>query len=109
MIENKLKEEAREPGLDPPSPCLRHAILLLFGFIICAAFGLTSGRKQIIAEFKSLVSSFPEEMGSMQSQLRKYKESASDIHSLRADVQSVSSILDRKVSICLLELHILIA
>ncbi|XP_014497758.1 E3 ubiquitin-protein ligase BRE1-like 1 isoform X1 [Vigna radiata var. radiata] len=71
MIENKLKEEAREPG-----------------------------RKQIIAEFKSLVSSFPEEMGSMQSQLRKYKESASDIHSLRADVQSVSSILDRKVKEC---------
>ncbi|BAT84706.1 hypothetical protein LR48_Vigan03g168600 [Vigna angularis] len=71
MIENKLKEEAREPG-----------------------------RKQIIAEFKSLVSSFPEEMGSMQSQLRKYKESASDIHSLRANVQSVSSILDRKVKEC---------
>ncbi|QCE10905.1 E3 ubiquitin-protein ligase BRE1 [Vigna unguiculata] len=71
MIENKLKEQAREPG-----------------------------RKQIIAEFKSLVSSFPEEMGSMQSQLRKYKESASDIHSLRADVQSVSSILDRKVKEC---------
>ncbi|TKY66301.1 E3 ubiquitin-protein ligase BRE 1 [Spatholobus suberectus] len=71
VIENKLKEEAREPG-----------------------------RKQIIAEFKSLVSSFPEEMGSMQSQLRKYKESASDIHSLRADVQSVSSILDRKVKEC---------
>ncbi|XP_027337937.1 E3 ubiquitin-protein ligase BRE1-like 1 isoform X2 [Abrus precatorius] len=71
VIENKLNEEAREPG-----------------------------RKQIIAEFKSLVSSFPEEMGSMQSQLSKYKESASDIHSLRADVQSVSSILDRKVNEC---------
>ncbi|KAK7395594.1 hypothetical protein VNO78_16158 [Psophocarpus tetragonolobus] len=71
VIENKLREEAREPG-----------------------------RKQIIAEFRSLVSSFPEEMGSMQSQLRKYKESASDIHSLRANVQSLSSILDRKVKEC---------
>ncbi|RDX94706.1 E3 ubiquitin-protein ligase BRE1-like 1, partial [Mucuna pruriens] len=71
VIENKLKEEAREPG-----------------------------RKEIIAEFKSLLSSFPEEMGSMQSQLRKYKESASDIHSLRADVQSVTSILERKVKEC---------
>jgi len=78
---------------------LKAGILLLFGFIICASFALASGRKQIIAEFKSLVSSFPEEMGSMQSQLRKYKESASDIHSLRADMQSVSNILDRKVSI----------
>lgn len=36
----------------------------------------------------------------MQSQLSKYKESASDIHSLRADVQSISSILDRKVKEC---------
>ncbi|CAJ1780003.1 unnamed protein product [Sphenostylis stenocarpa] len=101
MIENKLKEEAREPGPDPPSPyCIRHAILSLCGFIMCDTFALASGRKQIIAEFKSLVSSFPEEMGSMQSQLRKYKESASDIHSLRADVQSISSILDRKVKEC---------
>lgn len=63
------------------------------------AFAFASGRKQIIAEFKSLLSSFPDEMGSMQSQLSKYKESASDIHSLRADVQSISSILDRKVGV----------
>ena len=59
----------------------------------------TSGRKQIIAEFKALVSSFPEEMGNMQAELRKYKEIASDVHALRADVQSLSSILDRKVGI----------
>lgn len=58
-----------------------------------------SGRKEIIAEFKDLVSSFPEEMGNMQGQLRKHKETASDVHSLHADVQSLSSILDRKVSI----------
>ncbi|GAU46269.1 hypothetical protein TSUD_174450 [Trifolium subterraneum] len=71
VIENRLKEEAREPG-----------------------------RKEIIAEFKSLLSSFPEEMGSMQSQLTKYKESASDLHSVRADVHSISSILDQKVKEC---------
>ncbi|KAK4270506.1 hypothetical protein QN277_023535 [Acacia crassicarpa] len=58
------------------------------------------GRKQIIADFKSLLSSFPEEMGSMQSKLSKYKEAASDIHSLRADVQSLSSILERKIKQC---------
>ncbi|OMP00714.1 Zinc finger, RING-type [Corchorus olitorius] len=58
------------------------------------------GRKEIIAEFKSLLSSFPEEMSSMQSQLGKYKEAAVDIHSLRADVQSLSSILDRKAKEC---------
>ncbi|XP_021279613.1 E3 ubiquitin-protein ligase BRE1-like 1 isoform X1 [Herrania umbratica] len=70
-IEAKLEEASREPG-----------------------------RKEIIAEFKSLLSSFPEEMSSMQSQLGKYKEAAVDIHSLRADVQSLSSILDRKVREC---------
>jgi E3 ubiquitin-protein ligase BRE1 len=51
----------------------------------------------VIAEFKALVSSFPEEMGSMQSQLSNFKEASSDIHSLRADVQSLSTVLDRKV------------
>ncbi|MBA0617254.1 hypothetical protein Godav_026717 [Gossypium davidsonii] len=37
-------------------------------------------------EFKSLLSSFPEEMSLMQSQLGKYKEAVVDIHSLRADI-----------------------
>ncbi|XP_039046544.1 E3 ubiquitin-protein ligase BRE1-like 1 [Hibiscus syriacus] len=54
------------------------------------------GRKEIIADFKSLLSSFPEAMSSMQSQLGKYKEAAVNIQSLRADVQSLSSIHDRK-------------
>ncbi|GFS39294.1 histone mono-ubiquitination 1 [Actinidia rufa] len=67
LIETRLGEASREPG-----------------------------RKEIITEFKALVSSFPEDMGSMQSQLSTYKETASDIHSLRADVQSLSTVLDRK-------------
>ncbi|XP_025015584.2 E3 ubiquitin-protein ligase BRE1-like 1 isoform X2 [Ricinus communis] len=71
MIEAKLEEASREPG-----------------------------RKEIIAEFKALVSSFPEDMGNMQRQLSNYKEAASDIHSLRADVQSLSTVLDRKVKEC---------
>ncbi|KAK8630388.1 hypothetical protein V6N13_079184 [Hibiscus sabdariffa] len=70
-IEAKLEEASREPG-----------------------------RKEIIADFKSLLSSFPEAMSSMQSQLGKYKEDAADIHSLRADVQSLSNILDRKAKEC---------
>ncbi|KAK9911102.1 hypothetical protein M0R45_035025 [Rubus argutus] len=70
-IEVKLEEASREPG-----------------------------RKEILEEFKALVSSFPERMGAMQGQLRKYKEGASDFHSLQADVQSLSSILDRKVKEC---------
>ncbi|PPD72302.1 hypothetical protein GOBAR_DD30803 [Gossypium barbadense] len=55
------------------------------------------GRKEIVADFKSLLSSFPEAMSSMQSQLGNYKEAAVDIHSLQADVQSLSSISDRKM------------
>ncbi|GMY23299.1 E3 ubiquitin-protein ligase BRE1-like 1 isoform X1 [Fagus crenata] len=54
IIESKLEEASREPG-----------------------------RKEIIAEFRTLLSSFPEEMSTMQSELSKYKETASDVHSLR--------------------------
>lgn len=72
--------------------------------ILCNA-----GRKEIIAKFKTLVSSFPEKMSTMQSELSKYKEAASDVHSLRADVQSLSSILERKVGIFfLLSFHLVI-
>ncbi|XP_021892764.1 E3 ubiquitin-protein ligase BRE1-like 1 [Carica papaya] len=70
-IEAKLEEASREPG-----------------------------RKEILSEFKALVSSFPEEMSAMQGQLSKYKEAAVDIHSLRADVQSLFSILNRKAKEC---------
>ncbi|KAF9687687.1 hypothetical protein SADUNF_Sadunf02G0119000 [Salix dunnii] len=71
MIETKLEEASREPG-----------------------------RKEIIAEFKALVSSFPEEMGSMQRQLSNFKDASSGIHSLRADGQSLSTVLDRKAKEC---------
>ncbi|KAJ6849638.1 E3 ubiquitin-protein ligase BRE1-like 1 [Iris pallida] len=57
-----------------------------------------SGRKQIIAEFKALLSTLPKEMGAMQTELSKYKEVASEIHSLRAEVQSFSSVVDKKVN-----------
>lgn len=55
------------------------------------------GRKEIISKFRAFVSSFPEDMGSMQTELRKHKEASSDVHSLRADVQSLTTILDRKM------------
>lgn len=65
---------------------------------------LITGRKEIIVEFKALVSSFPEKMGSMQNQLAKHKETAADIHSLRADVESLTNILNRKVKFDALKL-----
>lgn len=36
----------------------------------------------------------------MQAQLAKHKEDASEIHSLRAEVGSLSDLLDRKVGSC---------
>ncbi|KAL9245255.1 hypothetical protein vseg_018929 [Gypsophila vaccaria] len=58
------------------------------------------GRKEVISKFRESVSSFPEDMSSMQSNLQKYKETASDVHSLRAEVQSVSNVLARKTKEC---------
>ncbi|CAN1845193.1 E3 ubiquitin-protein ligase BRE1-like 1 [Linum perenne] len=58
------------------------------------------GRKEVVTEFKVLVSSFADDMSAMQRQLSSYKEAASDIHSLRADVQCLSEVLDRKAKQC---------
>ncbi|XP_010264387.1 PREDICTED: E3 ubiquitin-protein ligase BRE1-like 1 isoform X2 [Nelumbo nucifera] len=69
FVESRLEEVSREPG-----------------------------RKEVIAEFKAFVSSFPKEMGIMQSQLNEYKEATCDVHSLRAEVQSLSIILNRKAN-----------
>ncbi|XP_031502326.1 E3 ubiquitin-protein ligase BRE1-like 1 [Nymphaea colorata] len=56
------------------------------------------GRRDIIADFKVRVSSLHKDMDMMQTELNKYKEAALDIHSLRAEVQSLSNILKRKVN-----------
>ncbi|XP_077235379.1 histone mono-ubiquitination 1 isoform X2 [Tasmannia lanceolata] len=69
LLETKLEEASREPG-----------------------------RKEIIAEFKALVSSLPKDMGIMQSQLNKYKEAALEVHALQSEVRSLSNILDRKAN-----------
>ncbi|XP_038982477.1 E3 ubiquitin-protein ligase BRE1-like 1 isoform X3 [Phoenix dactylifera] len=67
LLETKLEEASREPG-----------------------------RKKIIAEFKALVLSLPKDMGILQSELSKYKEAASELHSLRGEVQFLSGMLRRK-------------
>ncbi|KAK8941203.1 E3 ubiquitin-protein ligase BRE1-like 1 [Platanthera zijinensis] len=53
------------------------------------------GRKEIIAEFQELVSSIPKEIGLVENELSKLKETASEIHCLRAQMQSLSGILAR--------------
>ncbi|CAN6477956.1 unnamed protein product [Victoria cruziana] len=69
LLEIKLEEAAKEPG-----------------------------RRDVIADFKVRVSSLHKDMDTMQRELNKYKEAALDIHSLRAEVQSLSSILNRKTN-----------
>ncbi|KAL6652277.1 hypothetical protein ACP70R_011202 [Stipagrostis hirtigluma subsp. patula] len=54
------------------------------------------GRNQVISEFKALVSSLPREMDAMQSELSRHKDASLELHSLRAEVNSLSSILTRK-------------
>ncbi|PKA46449.1 E3 ubiquitin-protein ligase BRE1-like 1 [Apostasia shenzhenica] len=56
------------------------------------------GRKEIISEFKGLVSSFPKEMGIMQNELSRFKESSSELNCLRAQALSLSELYQRKVS-----------
>ncbi|RLN43504.1 E3 ubiquitin-protein ligase BRE1-like 1 isoform X2 [Panicum miliaceum] len=54
------------------------------------------GRNQVISEFKALVSSLPREMGAVQSELSKHKDACLQLHSLRAEVSSLSSTITRK-------------
>ncbi|KAL6495363.1 ubiquitin-like modifier hub1 [Orobanche gracilis] len=107
LIEAKLEEASEEPGeryVEKPrigSYDQRQAMWLR-GVPWCAFYLRLSaclrraGRNEIIAEFKALVSSFPEKMGNMQNQLAKHKGTAADIHCLRAHVESLATILDRK-------------
>lgn len=66
---------------------------------LLGAILLVSGRKQIIKEFKALVSSLPKDLRIMQSEIDKNKEAAVELHSLRAEVQSLSSVLHRKARV----------
>ena len=44
-----------------------------------------------------MVSTLHKEMGMMQAHLNKFKEAACEVHSLRAEVHSLTRILNRKV------------
>ncbi|KAG2607717.1 E3 ubiquitin-protein ligase BRE1-like 1 isoform X1 [Panicum virgatum] len=54
------------------------------------------GRNQVISKFRALVSSLPTEMGAIQTELSKHKDASLQLHSLRAEVHSLSGILNRK-------------
>ncbi|XP_042393673.1 E3 ubiquitin-protein ligase BRE1-like 1 isoform X2 [Zingiber officinale] len=55
-----------------------------------------SSREEIIQDFKALAASLPKSMEIMQSEIDQKKEATVDLHSLRAEVQSLSSLLHRK-------------
>lgn len=54
--------------------------------------------KEIVAEFEAMLSSLPKRTGIMQSELCKYKEASSELNSMRAAVQSLSSRIVRKAN-----------
>eukprot|EP00271_Cylindrocystis_brebissonii_P013892 TRINITY_DN3440_c0_g1_i2.p1 TRINITY_DN3440_c0_g1~~TRINITY_DN3440_c0_g1_i2.p1 ORF type:complete len:864 (+),score=221.59 TRINITY_DN3440_c0_g1_i2:160-2751(+) len=55
-----------------------------------------AGRKETVAELKVMISTLHKEMNMMHGSLSKYKEQAREVHTLRADAQSLASILERK-------------
>ncbi|KAG6512377.1 hypothetical protein ZIOFF_030488 [Zingiber officinale] len=55
-----------------------------------------SSRKEIIQEFKALVASLPKSMEIVQNEIDQKKEATINLHSLRAEVQCLSSMLHRK-------------
>lgn len=99
LFEAKLEKALREPGAFPYTYDILFDqifhFFIIFIVVRCCFFG--SGRKNIIAQFKELVTSFPKKMESMQNELSKSKESTSEIHCLRAQLQFFSSILGREV------------
>lgn len=60
--------------------------------MFCAA-----GRKDIIAEFRVMASSLSKEMGMMEAQLKRWKETAHETLSLRDKAQSLKASLITKV------------
>ncbi|KAH7315051.1 hypothetical protein KP509_21G031900 [Ceratopteris richardii] len=61
---------------------------------------LSSETKDEVAEYKVIVSTLHKEMRMMQQQLNQHKEAAMGSFSLRAEVQSLNAILDRKSKEC---------
>ncbi|KAG9155694.1 hypothetical protein Leryth_003973 [Lithospermum erythrorhizon] len=56
-----------------------------------------SGRQDIKAEFKVMVSSLSKEIRMMEAQLNRWKETAEEAISLRQEAQSLKALLERKV------------
>ncbi|KAM7523180.1 hypothetical protein LguiA_013082 [Lonicera macranthoides] len=57
-----------------------------------------SGRKDIKAEFKVMASALSKEIGMMEAQLNRWKETAHEALSLREEAQSLKALLGRKTS-----------
>lgn len=57
-----------------------------------------SGRKDIKAEFHVMASALSKEMGMMESQLNRWKETAHEALSLREQVQSLKALLNKKTN-----------
>ncbi|KAJ7565730.1 hypothetical protein O6H91_02G072500 [Diphasiastrum complanatum] len=57
-----------------------------------------SGSKDTVPELKVMITTLHKEMAMMQGQLNKYKEAAYEVYALRAEIQSIMAVQDRKVA-----------
>ncbi len=57
----------------------------------------TAGRKDIKSEFRVMASALSKEMGMMEAQLKRWKETAHEALSLHEEAKSLKAQLDKKV------------
>lgn len=65
---------------------------------------VVSGRKDIKTEFQIMASALSKEMGMMESQVKRWKDTAHEAVALREEAQSIEALLRNKVS-CFLHFH----
>lgn len=95
-VEIKVEEALQDSGLCGCN--IKEQIFTTFALSICfSSLSVTSGRKDIKTEFQTMSSALSKEMGMMEAQLNRWKETAQEAHSLHSEVQSMKALLDRMV------------
>lgn len=95
-MELKMEEALQDSGWVLLLKILLMSLCLISNLIQLMSY---SGRKDIKEEFQVMASALTKEMGVMESQLNKWKITADEAISLREKAQSLSALLDVKVSL----------
>lgn len=94
-MEIKMEEALQDSGWVLLLKILLMSFCLISNLIQFMSY---SGRKDIKEEFQVMASALTKEMGMMESQLNKWKITADEALSLREKAQSLSALLDVKVT-----------